>query len=134
MSHRSSIYCLVAGEAPEWPPGARQDWALVTKPNLPIPPEVTGTADAWDVIHCAPGMEPPINATSVVVKGHETPWTPEMIVGGWPNGSPYVMEATVMHDGPMGMSPRRVKMIEIPEGEEPTATLLVPHAWAGDGA
>lgn len=128
---RSSIYCIPADEAPVWEPGtARFGWRQVTNPGLPIPPEVTGTDQAWHVIHCAPGTEPPINVTSIVVRGHVTPWTAEQVVGAWPNGHLYVMEATWKRPD---LPPKRGKMIEVPEGAEVVETLLVPHVWAGDG-
>jgi hypothetical protein len=126
-TYRTSIYCIVAGEKPVWANTKTYGYVRVT--NTPIPPEVTGTVNSWDVIHCAEGTEPPTNVVAIVVRGHNTPWNAEAVALGWPNGHPYVMEAT----WPEGDNIRRGKMIEVPEGKTPIETLLVPHEWAGDG-
>lgn len=130
-TYHTSIYCVVAGEEPVWISSKPHGYVRVS--HNPIPPEVTGTAYAWDVIHCAQGTEPPDNTAAIVVKGHETPWSAEAVVVGWPNGHAYVMEATWTVNSPLGLSTMRGKMIDIPEGITPIQTLLVPHEWLGDG-
>lgn len=130
--YRTSIYCIPATEEPEWENGATRDFFQVT--NKPIPPEITGTGEAWHVIHCSEGTEPPTNCAAIVVEGHKTPWTADAVAAGWPNGHPYVMDATWMATGPIGEHIVRGKMVDVPAGVMPIDTLLVPHEWAGDGA
>lgn len=124
----SSIYTVPAGEQPEWAEGVPHfGWVYATRAGLPLPAELTEGEDE-DVIHCAQGTEPPSNVRQVIIKGHETPWEPLMIVAGWPNGHVYVMEATWQE----GEEMRRGKMVEIPDNVTPIETLLIPHCWAGE--
>lgn len=124
----SSIYTVAAGEEPVWEEGVPHfGWVYATRPDLPLPDELT-LDGPQDVIHCAPGTEPPSNVKQIIIKGHETPWEVEMIVQGWPNGHVYVMDATWEESG----EPVRGKMIQIPSGITPTETLIVPHCWAGE--
>lgn len=125
----SSIYTIPAGEEPVWAADVpHYGWVYATHPDHPLPPELTGDGEQR-VIHCAPGTESPANVRQIIVIGHETSWTPEMIVAGWPNGHRYVMECTWDEAGEI----QRGKIVQMPEGVEVLDTNLVPHMWAGDG-
>lgn len=136
---RSSLYTIPHNEAPTWGEGVPCfGWVRVTNPNRPLPPDETSPV-ARDVIHCAPGTEPPQNVVMVVVRGHVTPWSPEVVAQAWPNGFKYVLEARWMGDPPPGFPssgpiPVQGKIIDAPENVELIETNIVPHEWAGDGA
>lgn len=122
---RSSVYTVPADALPEM-----VGYVLGTRSDLPLPAD-----EQFDfprhVLHTAPGVPPPANVAQVIVDGSQTPWLPEEVGVGWPNGSRYVLEATWLDEsGAM----QRTKMVDVPAGITPLETNIVPHMWAGDGA
>lgn len=99
------------------------DLPLPVDDEHPRPRHVYEIEPGRSVDQIPPGYE------SVIVIAQ--PWTIEALAVLYPNAALYCLEAEyVDEDGTL----QRCKMIALPEGAEPTATMLPPHVWSGDGA
>src|ERR1700744_6293617 len=102
---------------PTFVPQLRPGFILITSPSLPIPGNLPGTPPGltnpgpYHVLHLQPGLSAPTDVWNyVIIDGATSPWTAAELQAAWPNGSPYVLEATYLDTTVTPNVTRRVKM------------------------